>query len=131
MTDEKSSGDGLRLDVWLWAARFFKTRILATNAINSGKIHVGAARPKPSRRIRCGDVLSIRLPHKQMVIGVRSLTSRRKSASEAMALYEIQSETVHRKEERGPYAQTGNPHPKGRPTKQERRHIIAWQRHTD
>jgi len=131
MREENAARDGIRLDLWLWAARFFKTRVLATKAINKGKVHIGATRPKPSRRVRCGDVLSLHLPQKRVVITVRSLASRRKSAPEAIALYDIQSETVHQAHERNPYAAAGNPHPKGRPSKQERRRLIAWQRDTN
>jgi len=84
----------VRLDRWLWAARFFKTRALAAVAIDGGKVHVNGDRVKRARLIRAGDRLEIRLPPYQHVVVVRSLSERRGPAREAARLYEETSDSV-------------------------------------
>ena len=78
----------MRLDKWLWAARFFKTRSLATEAVVAGHVHVGGARVKPAREVRVGDVLEIRRAAVTWTVEVRALAERRGPASDAARLYE-------------------------------------------
>jgi ribosome-associated heat shock protein Hsp15 len=80
--------DVVRLDVWLWAARFFKTRALAKQAVAGGKVEVGGQGAKPSRTLRPGDRLRIRRGEEIFEVEVRGLSERRGPASEARLLYE-------------------------------------------
>ena len=83
--DEKS--DDHRLDKWLWYARFYKTRSLATAAINGGKVHLNAERVKPARRVRIGDRLSLSLQGVVAEFEIKGLPERRGPASEAQTHY--------------------------------------------
>lgn len=86
----------LRIDKWLWAARFFKTRALATEAINGGHVHLNGQRPKPSRSLQIGDVLQIVRGQERLVVSVQALSDRRGPASEAQKLY--QEDEAHRQQ---------------------------------
>jgi ribosome-associated heat shock protein Hsp15 len=117
----------VRIDKWLWAARFFKTRSLAVDAIASGKIEVGGARVKPAKVVQAGDELSIRLGPYTHVVVVRALSERRGPASVAVTLYE---ETTASRAAREKLAEQLKMAPaafvfeeKGRPTKRDRREI--------
>jgi ribosome-associated heat shock protein Hsp15 len=115
-----------RLDKWLWAARFFKTRSLATDAIDGGKVYVDGDRVKPSKEVRVGQVLYIRRKEFDIEVRVKALSVTRKGAPEAALLYDETQESVakrenaavtkeadHAKRERGA----------GRPTKRQLRDI--------
>src|ERR1035437_5348624 len=84
MSDEKEK---LRIDKWLWAARFFKTRSLAVDAVESGKVLVNEARVKPAKTIAAGDSLDIRLGEYRFEVEVLALSGKRGSAPEAQKLY--------------------------------------------
>jgi ribosome-associated heat shock protein Hsp15 len=93
----KESPDGkqsMRLDKWLWAARFFKTRALATAAISGGKVHVDGDRVKPARRIAAGDSLTVQKGPYRFSVTVTALSSQRRPAEEARTLYTESSESV-------------------------------------
>lgn len=77
----------VRLDKWLWAARFYKTRALAHEAIESGRIQLGGERVKPSREVRVGDVLTLHINDLEWVVSVEKLSERRGPATEARQLY--------------------------------------------
>lgn len=87
MNREVASADLVRLDVWLWAARFFKTRSLAKTAIETGKVDVSGQRAKPSRQVRIGDALQVLRGEDTHVISVAALASKRGSATQAAALF--------------------------------------------
>ncbi len=82
------SCDKVRLDKWLWAARFFKTRAMATEAINGGHVHLNGSRPKPSRTLSIGDELTIQKGQDSFEITVLQLSDKRGPASIARELYE-------------------------------------------
>ena len=121
--------DGLRLDKWLWAARFFKTRSLAAAAIEGGKVHVNGERVKRSRLLAEGEEVRIRSgPFEHRVI-VRSLVARRGPASQAAAMYEELPESREARERVAAYLRAQAAHGAGdlgRPSKKDRRDIRRW-----
>jgi ribosome-associated heat shock protein Hsp15 len=80
--------DSVRVDKWLWAARFFKTRALATEAVLGGHVQVNGVRVKPSKDVRIGDALQVRIGTLEWIVDVRALADRRGSATVARSLYE-------------------------------------------
>ena len=116
-----------RLDKWLWAARFFKTRPLAVEAINGGKVHVDGQRSKPARTIRPGTRLSIHKGEFEWQIEVKAVSKQRRPATEAALLFEEDEESrlrrqamVQERRDTQPSIRTE----RGRPTKRDRRRII-------
>jgi ribosome-associated heat shock protein Hsp15 len=116
--------DKLRIDKWLWAARFFKTRSLAVDAVESGKVTMDEARIKPAKAIGVGDHLDIRLGQYHFEIEVLGLSNRRGPASEAQKLYrESDASKARRAEIAANLKALPQPTFKGRPTKRDRRDI--------
>lgn len=130
MSDEKEK---LRIDKWLWAARFFKTRSLAVDAVESGKVLVNEARVKPAKSIAAGDSLDIRLGEYRFEVEVLALSGKRGPAPEAQKLYRESDASLERrvaiaarlKAEPAPFSF------KGRPTKRDRRVIEHYKRGED
>jgi ribosome-associated heat shock protein Hsp15 len=91
---EASTSTPVRLDKWLWAARFSKTRAIAVEAIASGKVQCNGERPKPAREVRVGDELRLRMGPYEHVVIVRTLNPRRGPASEAVLMYEETAESL-------------------------------------
>ena len=83
----------MRIDKWLWAARFYKTRSIATQAVEAGKVRLGSERVKPAKEIKPGDLLSIRIGDVEWTVGVIALSMQRRSAPEAQQLYEETEES--------------------------------------
>jgi|SRR6185312_4008302 len=126
--------DVIRLDKWLWAARLYKTRSLATVAINGGKVHVNGARVKPSRDARLGDLISLMRGDDPMELTVRALSDKRGKAAEAQALYEETSGSATTRATRAVLRKERalrNPAPEKRPDKRARRRIIKFTRKGD
>jgi len=122
-------GNKVRLDKWLWAARFFKTRALATEAINGGHVHLNGHRPKPSRTLQPGDELAIRKGQEAFQVVVRELSQKRGPASVAQQLYEETEESRQRREqlsEQRRLQAAAGPRPAKRPDKKGRRQIIRF-----
>jgi len=120
--------DSLRLDVWLWAARFFKTRSLAKQAIETGKVDVAGQRAKPSRTVRIGDTLRVTRGEELFEVDVRGLSDTRGPAPAAQALYvESDASRAQREALRAERAaqRAGYRPPEGRPDKRARRLIRA------
>ncbi|PYP34590.1 MAG: RNA-binding protein [Gemmatimonadetes bacterium] len=116
----------VRLDRWLWAARFFKTRALAAAAIGGGKVEVGGARVKPAKLLAVGDRLRIRRGPLEYVVTVRVLSEHRGSPAAAAALYAEDPDAKRARErltEQLRLAPSLRYEGKGRPTKRERRAI--------
>jgi ribosome-associated heat shock protein Hsp15 len=116
----------IRLDKWLWAARFFKTRGLAAEAVEGGKVEVNGERPKRARALQVGDEVRIRLGPYQHTVTVLALSARRGPAAEAAKLYQETEASRARREElaiqlKSLHAAFGPD--KGRPTKKDRREI--------
>jgi ribosome-associated heat shock protein Hsp15 len=130
---ESPKADAVRLDRWLWAARFFKTRSLAAQAIGGGKVQVNGHRVKRAKSVHVGDEIRVRKgPFEQCVI-VRDLSQRRGPAKEAQALYEETAESSLKRDTLARQIKS-IPKPtfrmKGRPTKKERREIDRFKRGT-
>ena len=93
-----SNSNSLRLDKWLWAARFFKTRNLCKNAIANGKVYVNNERPKTSRKINIGDSIKVEQAHATKTIIILELSEHRRSAQEAQTLYKETQESISLRE---------------------------------
>jgi ribosome-associated heat shock protein Hsp15 len=124
--DDKNSDDYIRLDKWLWAARFFKTRSQAADAVAGGKVHVNSDRAKPSRIVRAGDQLTIRRGPCEWTILVKDVARLRGPASQARQLYAETEESLRKRE--AAIAQLKLERPPefdapGRPSKKDRRAI--------
>jgi ribosome-associated heat shock protein Hsp15 len=121
----------VRLDKWLWAARFFKTRSAATEAVLGGRVHVNGARVKPSKDVRIGDVVEVTIGSAKRTVEVTGVSDKRGSASVAATLYTETAESlaageqhaIERRLARPPGADLG-----ARPTKLERRRLDALRR---
>ena len=98
MSDIAHSSEKIRIDKWLWAARFFKTRTLAKTAIESGKVQLAGQRVKVSREVARGDVLRIRQGWDEREVIVKGTSEQRRSAPIAQTLYEETSDSVARRE---------------------------------
>ena len=121
----------IRLDKWLWAARFFKTRALATEAVNGGKVHLNGNRVKPGREIRSGDNLTIHRGGYTFEITVLGINKQRRPAKEAQLLFEESEASIAAREELSEnqrLANSGQHFSDHRPNKRERRHIVKFTR---
>jgi ribosome-associated heat shock protein Hsp15 len=116
----------VRLDKWLWAARFYKTRALAADAIEGGKVEVGGARVKRAKLIQAGDSIRLRLGPYEHIVNVLGLSEKRGPAAVAATLFEETPESTKTREElkfRMKVAAPQFAHDAGRPSKKQRREI--------
>ena len=121
----------MRLDKWLWAARFFKTRSLATDAVDGGHVEVNGERAKPAKQLSIGDELRIRSHQSTFVLHVRGFSERRGPAAEARLLYEETDASVTERQrlaEQRRLAPTPAYEEGGRPTKKDRRNMAKVKR---
>ena|SRR5688572_24124334 len=121
----------MRLDKWLWAARFFKTRSHATSEVDAGHVDVNGERAKPAKPLHVGDELRIRVHQFTHVVHVRALSDRRGPAAEARLLYEETAESIRERErlaEQRRLAPTPAYEEGGRPTKRDRRNLARVKR---
>ncbi|WP_438307596.1 RNA-binding S4 domain-containing protein [Pseudomonas guariconensis] len=123
MAHKAEEDDKVRLDKWLWAARFYKTRALAKAAIESGKVHCRGERCKPGKEPRVGDEFVLRTGFDERT--VVALSDVRRGAPQAQALYEETEESVRRREQAAQMRKAGalGVTTDGRPTKKQRRQI--------
>ncbi len=120
-----------RLDKWLWAARFFKTRPLAAEAVNGGKVHLNGERAKASRNVKVGDQLKITRGQFEFRIRVDALNKHRRPATEAQTLYTEDEESINKRKELALSLKILNanmPHTEKRPDKKQRRQITRLKR---
>jgi ribosome-associated heat shock protein Hsp15 len=124
------SDDRIRLDKWLWAARFFKTRALASDDIALGRVSVNGQPAKASREVRPGDRIVLRQGSVQRTVDVRGLSRQRGPAPAAQALYEETAESLLARQAAAEArrAEPASSIEQGRPTKRDRRQLADWQR---
>jgi Ribosome-associated heat shock protein implicated in the recycling of the 50S subunit (S4 paralog) len=120
---------GVRLDKWLWAARFYKTRALAREMVDGGKVHYNGQRSKPSKIVELNALITLRQGNDERVVVVKNIIEQRRPASEAMLLYEETAQSIE-KREKVALARKLNaltmPHPDRRPDKKERRDLMRF-----
>lgn len=122
----------VRIDKWLWAARFFKTRSVAQQAVEGGKVRVNGERVKPAKDLRVGDELAIQIGNAEWLIRVEQLSDKRGPATVARTLYaEDEASRVRREEQSALRKFAADPAQDihGRPTKRERRQLDRWRDH--
>ncbi|MCD1126112.1 ribosome-associated heat shock protein Hsp15 [Jinshanibacter sp. LJY008] len=120
---------GIRLDKWLWAARFYKTRAIAREMVDGGKVHYNGQRSKPSKLVEVGAEIRLRQGNDERTIIVNALSMQRRGASEAQQLYHETPESVTKRENISQARKLNAltmPHPDRRPDKKERRNLIKF-----
>lgn len=120
------SVEQVRIDKWLWAARFFKTRTLASAAVENGRVRIDGERVKPARNVRCGELLRVDNGATEWEVVVRALADKRGSAAIAQGLYEETEESVRKRQQQAEQRKLfrePSMEIKGRPTKRDRRMI--------
>jgi ribosome-associated heat shock protein Hsp15 len=129
-TPNPAEDDGrVRLDKWLWAARLYKTRSLAAQAVEAGHVRIDGQRCKPARAVRVGDRLEITRGHERLELLIRALAKQRGPAPQAQSLYEESAASIARKMlARSLCEAAGHEHDasSGRPTKRDRRRLDRW-----
>ncbi len=128
MAQKSDEDDKVRLDKWLWAARFYKTRALAKTAIESGKVHCRGERCKPGKEPRIGDQLQIRTGFDERTVVVEALSIVRRGAPEAQTLYSETPESIAKREKEAAQRKAGNlgVTTDGKPTKKQRRQLFDF-----
>lgn len=132
MSNNPTPEGKIRLDKWLWAARFYKTRSLSAEEIDKGRVTVNDAAAKPGREVRIGDRIELRIGPVTRTVLVRALSGVRGPASAAALLYEDTAESVARRlataEQRRLAPEPAAAMTQGRPSKRDRRELEAWRR---
>lgn len=123
-----SQSETVRLDKWLWAARFYRTRSIARNMVDGGKVHYNGQRSKPSKIVELGATISLRQGNEEKTVVIEKISEQRRGAPEAQALYSETPESVTKREH---FAQqrklnAHSPSPERRPDKKQRRDIIKF-----
>ena len=130
MSDSQANGQvKVRLDKWLWAARFFKTRAIAKQAIEGGKVHYNGTRAKVSKAVEVGALLQIRQGFDEKTIEVLQLSDKRRGAPEAALLYRETEQSLAERElaaEQRRAQRAANAPERGRPSKKDRRRIRSF-----
>lgn len=128
MAQKMEEDDKVRLDKWLWAARFFKTRALAKAAIESGKVHCRGERCKPGKEPRLGDEFQIRMGFDERTVVVEALSIVRRGAPQAQTLYRETLESIAKRENAALQRKAGNlgVTTDGKPTKKQRRQLFDF-----
>lgn len=124
--DDNADQNRVRLDKWLWAARFYKTRNLAKQAIEGGKVHYNSQRTKPGKLVDTGAVVTLRLGQQERIVVVDDISDRRRSAPEAQTLYHETEDSVKRREDlawQRKTMQAAQLPPARRPSKKDRRDL--------
>jgi len=127
--DTTASTPSVRLDKWLWAARFFKTRALARSTIMAGKVQYNGQRAKPAKLVEIGAELSIPRGYDKLIVVVTALSEDRRNATIAATMYEETAESIEKREANAAARKANalyNPHPQQRPDKKQRRDLIKF-----
>ena len=126
---KEKTHEGVRLDKWLWAARFYKTRALAREMIEGGKVHYNGQRSKPSKIVELNAELTLRQGNDERTVVITAVTDQRRPATEAQALYAETAASIDKREKTA-LARKMNaltmPHPDRRPDKKERRDLMKF-----
>lgn len=128
-TKAQDTEDGVRLDKWLWAARFYKTRTLAKEMIEGGKVHYNGQRTKPNKTVEIGGIIKLRQGNEEKEVKVTALSSQRRGAPEAQLLYQETQASVENREKMAIMRKINAltmPHPDRRPNKKERRDLLKF-----
>ncbi|EMF4702324.1 ribosome-associated heat shock protein Hsp15 [Serratia marcescens] len=129
MKEKATRDDAVRLDKWLWAARFYKTRALAREMIDGGKVHYNGQRGKPSKIVELNAELKLRQGNEERTVIVLALTNQRRGANEAQQMYQETEASIANREKMA-LARKMNaltmPHPDRRPDKKERRDLMKF-----
>ncbi|GKW41995.1 ribosome-associated heat shock protein Hsp15 [Pectobacterium parvum] len=125
----EQTDDAVRLDKWLWAARFYKTRAMAREMIDGGKVHYNGQRGKPSKQVELNAEIKLRQGNDERTVIILAVSGKRRSATEAQALYQETAASIEKREKLS-QARKMNvltmPHPDRRPDKKERRDLIKF-----
>ncbi len=130
---KKDNALQVRLDKWLWAARFYKTRTLARNMIDGGKVHYNGQRAKPSKVVELGAYITLRQGFDEKTVIIESISEQRRGAPEAQMLYRETEESSKKREMRSEERKlhAHNPSPDRRPDKKQRRDIMKFKQNND
>lgn len=125
--NDQENEQQVRLDKWLWAARFYKTRTLAKEMIDGGKVHYNGQRTKPNKNVEIGDKIKLRQGNEEKEVEVLALSSQRRGAPQAQLLYQETEQSIIQREKMA-LARKMNvmPNPDRRPNKKERRELINF-----
>ncbi|WP_281772276.1 ribosome-associated heat shock protein Hsp15 [Haemophilus parahaemolyticus] len=130
--NQEQSDNEIRLDKWLWAARFYKTRSTAKAMIEGGKVHYNGQRAKVSKAVEIGATIKLRQGNEEKEVEVLALSDQRRGAPEAQLLYQETEKSVKQREAIA-FARKANalsmPHPDRRPNKKERRELVKFKEH--
>ena len=130
MSSKSNTSDGIRLDKWLWAARFYKTRSIARNMVDGGKVQYNGQRSKPSKLIEVGAEIKLRQGNNEEIIVIIEIASdQRRGAPIAQTLYKETQNSIKQREENAKLRKLnslGSPHPDKRPDKKQRRDIMRF-----
>lgn len=123
-----SQTEAVRLDKWLWAARFYKTRSIARNMVDGGKVHYNGQRSKPSKAVELGAIITLRQRHEEKTVVIEKISDQRRGAPEAQTLYTETGDSLAKREENAARRKlhAHSPSPDRRPDKKQRRDIIKF-----
>ncbi|MDO6707473.1 ribosome-associated heat shock protein Hsp15 [Photobacterium sp. 1_MG-2023] len=124
----ESDAQDVRLDKWLWAARFYKTRSIARNMIDGGKVHYNGQRAKPSKLVEVGAEIKLRQGNEEKTVTILKVSGARRGAPEAQTLYQETEASLAQREQQAQMRKlnANNPHPDKRPDKKQRRDILKF-----
>lgn len=129
MSQQSSLAPQVRLDKWLWAARFFKTRGLARTAVQAGKVQYNGLRTKPAKIVELDAIIIVPRGYDRMTVTVTGLSEQRGNATKAAELYQESAASLAKREENAAARKANalyNPHPEQRPNSKQRRELIKF-----
>ena len=127
----ENTDQNVRLDKWLWACRFYKTRAIAKAAIDGGKVQYEGTKTKPGRAVQLGHKVKLRQGFDEKLVTVIALSDRRQSATIAKTLYQETEESFEKRQEIANLRKLAAPATQGKPDKKQRRQIHRFKRHGD